>query len=75
MAVIVVPLFVTSTPLLPNILKSALPDVSDAAEPPPLSVVIVTPVISPVETSCLYNLPSASIPTTWSCADSVTLSN
>ena len=41
------PEFVTPTPLEPNILKSALPLVSSALLPPPESVVILTPVISP----------------------------
>ena len=44
----VVPEFVTPTPLAPNILKSALPAVSVALLPDPESVCIVTPVISPV---------------------------
>ena len=58
------PLFVTPTPLLPNILKSALPLVSDAADPPPLSVVIVTAVISPLllTTVSLTTLPLESKP-------------
>ena len=46
-AVIVVPLFVTSTPLEPNIEKSAEPPVSSALLPAPVSVVILTPVMSP----------------------------
>ena len=47
-AVIVVPLFVTPTPLLPSIEKSAEPPVSSALLPLPESVVIDTPVISPL---------------------------
>ena len=43
-----VPLFVTPTPLLPNIEKSAEPPVSSALLPLPESVVIDTPVISPL---------------------------
>ena len=51
--VIVAPEFVTPTPLVPSILKSALPSVSEALLPDPESVVIVTAVISPVASFAL----------------------
>ena len=57
------PLFVTPTPLDPNILKSALPVVSSALLPAPVSVVIVTPVISPLpppKEEFVVTLPSES---------------
>ena len=46
--VIVAPLLVTPIPLVPSILKSALPEVSEAGEPEPLSVIILIPVKSPL---------------------------